>query len=129
MLLLVSTFIFSCNSKKSEKEETQTETQIADSTALRTYRGEFIFTPEASVFKGNSFVYGVEMNEVAKELGKRVEAIKQSNYDMVPVIVRGVVTKKSQDTEGWDEIISITEIIDVSDSPTKADVELKANKS
>jgi|SRR5690554_1348784 len=127
LLLLVSTFIFSCNNKKTKRDEIHTDFQVVDSTALRTYEGEFIYTPEASVFKGNSFVYGVEMNDVAKDLGKMVEAIKQSDYDMVPVIVRGVVNQKPQDTEGWDEIITITEIINVSDTPTKADVELKVN--
>lgn len=131
LLLLLSVFIVSCNDKKAEadKEEVQQETTVAANQAEGTYEGEFIYTADASVLKGNSFVYGVEMNEMAKDLGKKVEAVKQKDYDMVPVIVRGVVTHKPENTEGWDEIITITEIINVSDTPTAADVELKANKS
>lgn len=129
LLLLFSVAIFSCNNSKTEKEELQNETTVADSTALRTYEGEFIYTPEAAVFKGNSFVYGVKINDVAKDLAKRVEAVKKGEYDMVPVIVRGEVIPKPEGTEGWDEIITITEIVNVSDTPTKADIELKENKS
>ena len=126
---MFSTLLFSCNNSKTEKEESQEEIAVSDSTSLKTYEGEFIYTPEATVFKGNSFVYGVNINDVAKDLAKRVEAIKKGDYDMVPVIVRGEVTHKPEGAEGWDEIITITEIINVSDTPTKADVELKANKS
>ncbi len=129
LLLLFSTLLFSCNNKKTEKEDSEIENTVIDSTLVQTYQGEFIFTPEASVFKGNSFVYGVKMNDLAKELGTKVGAIKKGDYDMVPVVVRGEVTPKPEGTEGWDEILTITEIINVSDTPTKADVELKANKS
>lgn len=129
LVLLFSALFFSCNEKKTEKEELPIEASVTETSSLQTYQGEFIYTSEASVFKGSSFVYGVEMNSVAKELGKKVQAIKKSDYDMVPVIVKGKVTHKPEGTEGWDEIITITEIINVSDTPTKADVELKETKS
>lgn len=129
LLLLFPCFLMSCNNTKKEKEETQDETEIVVNTPVQTYEGEFIYTDDASVFKGSSFVYGVQMNDVAKDLGQRVAAIKESDFDMVPVIVRGRITHKPEGADGWDEIITITEIINVSDTPRKADVELKANKS
>lgn len=127
LLLMFSTLLFSCNNTKTEKEELQGENTVAETTSVLTYEGEFIYTPEAAVFKGSSFVYGVKINDVAKDLAEKVAAVKKGDYDMVPVIVRGEVTSKPEGAEGWDEIITITEIINVSDTPTKADVELKAN--
>lgn len=127
LLLMFSTLIFSCNNTKTEKEELQGENTVAETTSVLTYEGEFIYTPQAAVFKGSSFVYGVKINDVAKDLAEKVAAVKKGDYDMVPVIVRGEVTSKPEGAEGWDEIITITEIINVSDTPTKADVELKAN--
>lgn len=124
---MFSTLLFSCNNTKTEKEELQGENTVAETTSVLTYEGEFIYTPEAAVFKGSSFVYGVKINDVAKDLAEKVAAVKKGDYDMVPVIVRGEVTSKPEGAEGWDEIITITEIINVSDTPTKADVELKAN--
>ena len=129
LLLIFSTLLFSCNNTKTEKEESQIENTDVANTTVRTYEGEFIYTPEAAVLKGNSFVYGVELNDVAKDLGKRVQEIEKGDYDMVPVVVRGEVNPKPEGTEGWDEIITITEIVNVSDTPIKADVELKENKS
>lgn len=124
---MFSTLLFSCNNTKTEKEELQGENTVAEASSVLTYEGEFIYTPEAAVFKGSSFVYGVKINDVAKDLAEKVAAVKKGDYDMVPVIVRGEVTSKPEGAEGWDEIITITEIINVSDTPTKADVELKAN--
>ena len=129
LLLLFASFLFSCNDTKTKNEtiEEETVSESVPSNGTQAFQGEFIYTTEASVFKGSSFVYGVELNDVAKDLAKQVAAVKTSDYDMVPVIVRGKVAKKPEGTEGWDEIITITEIINVSDTPTKADIELKVN--
>lgn len=122
MLLLVAALFFSCNNTKEKKEEAVTpETEIQTETI---FHGEFIYTPEAAVLSGNSFVYGVELNEVAEELATRVEAVKKDEYDVVPVSVQGKISKKPEGTEGWDEIITITQIINVSDTPREADVKI-----
>jgi hypothetical protein len=127
LLLMFSTILYSCNNTKTENEALQTENSEVAKATVNTYEGEFIYTPEAAVFKGNSFVYGVHINDKAKDLAEKVAAVKKGEFDMVPVTVRGEVTKKPEGTEGWDEIITITEIINVSETSTKADVELKAN--
>lgn len=127
LLLMFSTLLYSCNNTKTENEALQIENTEAPKATVKTYEGEFIYTPEAAVFKGNSFVYGVQINDKAKDLAEKVAAVKKGEFDMVPVIVRGEVTPKPEGTDGWDEIITITEIINVSETSTKADVELKAN--
>ncbi len=127
LLLILSVMVFACKNNTELKEET--ETVAVDSTEARTYQGEFIFTEDVAVFKGSSFIYGVAINDLAKDLAKRVEAVKKEDYDMVPVVVRGKVTKKPEGAEGWDDILTITQIVTVSDTPTKADIQLKENKS
>lgn len=89
------------------------------------YRGEFVYTPEAAVLRGNSFIYGVFLNDLASELATQVEAVKEDDSDIVSVTVEGEVTRQPPGSEGWDEIITITKIINVSDSPSKADIQLK----
>lgn len=125
-LILVST-VLAC--KNGETEKTETETVVEETNDIRTYQGEFIFTDEAAVFKGNSFIYGVKRNDMAQDLAKKVAAVKTKDYDMVPVTVRGEVHKKAEGDDGWDEILTITEIITVSDTPSKNDIELKINNN
>ncbi len=122
MLLLIAFLSFSCKNVEEKPEEIEIiETEVI---ADKTYNGEFIYTPEATVFTGKSFVYGVAMNDVAEELATRVESIKKDEYDIVPVSVQGKVSKKTEGAEGWDEIITITQIISVSETPIKADVKI-----
>src|SRR5690554_8157628 len=106
LLLMFSTLLYSCNNTKTENEALQTENTEAPKATVKTYEGEFIYTPEAAVFKGNSFVYGVQINDKAKDLAEKVAAVKKGEFDMVPVIVRGEVTPKPEGTDGWDEIRS-----------------------
>lgn len=122
MLFLVAVLFLSC--KNTEEKEEEIVTPTTEEVASNIYHGEFIYTPEASVFSGKSFVYGVEMNEVAEELATRVELVKNDDSDIVPVIIQGKVSKKPEGTEGWDEIITITQIISVSDTPIEADVKI-----
>ncbi len=127
LVVLLSLAMFSCkNSSESKTEDEPTATVVE--AEEQTFQGEFIYTPEAAVFKGNSFIYGVAMNDRAKDLAQRVDAVKKEDYDMVPVVVRGTVVPKPEGSEGWDQILTITKIITVSDTPTKADIQLIENK-
>jgi hypothetical protein len=47
---------------------------------------------------------------------------------MVPVIVKGTISKKPEGQEGWDEILTINEIVKVSDTPSEADIKIDAKK-
>ena len=127
LFLALATLVLACKNAEADKEEPQTV--VEETSALKTYQGEFIFTDEAAVFKGNSFIYGVKRNDLAEDLAKKVEAVKTKDYDMVPVIVRGEVNKKAEGDDGWDEILTITEIMSVSDKPSENDIELKTNNN
>lgn len=129
MFLLVTLFLFSCKNVEEKKQEL--DIPVVEEVALETeseisgvLHGEYIYTPEAAVFTGKTFIYGVELNDLARELAARVDAVKKDDYDIVPVSIQGKITKKPEGSEGWDEIITITQIISVSDTPIEADVKI-----
>ena len=92
------------------------------------YQGEFIYLEDAAVLKGRNFIYGVTLDEKAKELADQVAPVKNEDFDMVAVVVKGVVSKNPNlkaEGEGWEEVITIKEIIAVSDKPAEADIKIE----
>ncbi|UAB81794.1 hypothetical protein INR76_03280 [Marixanthomonas sp. SCSIO 43207] len=131
LLLMISITIISCNdSKKNSETDTKEETSSVDQKP-ETYRGDFIFTNNAAVLNGQDFIYGVTIDEKTKELANRVSEVKKEEFDMVPVIVSGVVTEnpKAKTEEVWEQIITIKEILYVSDKPAKTDIKIEEKKS
>jgi predicted methyltransferase len=90
-------------------------------------RGEFIYTADAAVLKGNNFIYGVELNDMTTELAKKVKPYQREDFDMVPVAVKAVV-KKNPNEEGWDEVIEIKEIIKVSKPTDEPAIKVKGEQ-
>ena len=128
---MISITIISCNdSKKNSETDTKEETSSVDQKP-ETYRGDFIFTNNAAVLNGQDFIYGVTIDEKTKELANRVSEVKKEEFDMVPVIVSGVVTEnpKAKTEEVWEQIITIKEILYVSDKPAKTDIKIEEKKS
>lgn len=128
---LLSIITFSCknnaekSSEKVDESDTALEINISED---KIYRGDFIYLGDAAVLKGNKFIYGVTLDEMATELANKVKAIKESDFDMVPVAVKGIINSKPEDQEGWDEIITITEIVLVGSKPSKIDIKLEEKK-
>ncbi|MGB7841194.1 MAG: hypothetical protein WBL21_00275 [Salinimicrobium sp.] len=90
---------------KSEKVETVTD-------SLTTITGDFIYLADAAVLKGKDFIYGVELDSVSRKLVDSVAPLKRDNFDMIPVTVRAKIVKNLG--EGWEEIVQIREILEVS---------------
>ena len=135
-LFLITAAIVSCNNSESKKEDAVEETTEENSektgkvsdVRMPVYRGEFIFTEEAAVLKGKDFIYGVILDTMARELGARVAPIKRDEFDMVPVVVTGVVSENPALAEGkevWKEVITIKRILNVSAKPSEADVKIE----
>jgi len=94
-----------------------------------TYQGEFVHVDDGAVLKGTNFIYGVILDDVAMELSERVKPAKENEFDMVPVVVKGVVSSKQEGEEGWDEVLTITEILEVSSHAAEADIKIQENKN
>lgn len=92
---------------------------------IQEIKAEFIYLEDAAVLKGTDFIYGVKIDDKARELADRVEPVKVEEYDMVPVIVMGVVTQKLENDEGWEQIVTIKEIVRVGTRPSQPDVKLE----
>ena len=93
-VFLMTAMIAACNN--SGEKKTDEQSAVSDSLAVESdenkrisgvrmpvYRGEVIFTEEAAVIKGKDFIYGIEMDTLARELAARVEPIKKDEFDMV----------------------------------------------
>jgi hypothetical protein len=131
-LFLIAAIAISCNNSEEKKAETNEETSetTGESVEVRmpVYRGEFILADEAAVLKGKDFIYAVILDTMARELAAKVEPIKKDEFDMVPVIVSGIVSENPAFTEGedvWEEALTIKKIINVSARPSKADVKIQ----
>ena len=139
LLLTLALVLVACKSDNKESESVQTETETQANSALRLknnvndgtkqIKGEFIYVEDGAVLKGSNFIYGVELNDLAEELKNRVEPVKKDVYDMVPVTVRGRVSTKKEGADGWDEIVTITEILNVSNTPAEADIKIEDKKN
>ena len=118
--LVITTAACKDNTASGDKELITTE-----NSNLAVYKGEFIYTTDAAVLKGKDFIYGVTIDEKMHELAEKVAPAKTDDFDMVPVVVTGTLANKAEGAEGWDEILTIVDIVQVSKKPAKADVKIK----
>ncbi|MGY3792420.1 hypothetical protein [uncultured Aquimarina sp.] len=117
LLIILSLLIFSCKNEKSQSSDGET-TLI---------RGEFILIDDAGVIKGKDFIYGVVIDDIAKELNSKVKPLQREEYDMVPVVVKGIIKKNEDD--GWPEIVEIKEIVGVSEPTSELPTKIKSSET
>ena len=127
LITLILIISFSCKENTITNKEKESKTEL-NSSEEKVYRGDFIFLEDAAVLKGDKFIYGVTIDEISKQLAVKVKTVKNSDFDMVPVAVKGNVSQKQEGQEGWDEILTITEIILVGNKPSKIDVKIEEKK-
>lgn len=87
-----------------------------------TFTGEFLYLEDAAILKGTDFIYAVKMDSQAEVLAKKISPIKKEVYDMVEVTVKGILTKRPENEEGWDEMLSIKEIVTIADEASETDI-------
>lgn len=125
-ILIVFLFAAMAACKNETNKETLPEEATAVNEEIGTFRGEFILVQDGAVLKGTDFIYGVEVDDMAKELADRISAAQTSEFDMVPVVVQGTVKPRPEDMEeGWEEILTITEILYVSNTASEADIKIE----
>ena len=127
LITLISIISFSCKKDIATNQEKESKIEL-DSSEEKVYRGDFIFLKDAAVLKGDKFIYGVTIDDLSKQLADKVKLVKSSDFDMVPVAVKGNVSQKPEGQEGWDEILTITEIVVVGSKPSKIDVKIEEKK-
>lgn len=128
LMLTLSIAIFSCKNpeeKINDTDQNNTTEETAKAENVKSYKGDYIDSNGALVLMGTDFIYGVKRNDVSEQLSKRVASVKQNDYDMVNVVVRGVVSANQDKESEWEEIITINEIVRVSDAPSEADIKFE----
>lgn len=121
MLLCCITLFTAC---KNSSKNGETESELT-SESITEIQAEFIYIQDAAVLKGQSFIYGVVLDEKAKELAEQVKSFKKDQYDMVPVVIKGLI-KPNPVKDGWKEIVEIQEILKV--LPVKKEANSEALK-
>ena len=129
-LIALTIITFSCKNSEEKNSDKLIDSEPKKEVSFegKIYKGDFIYTVDAAVLKGDNFIYGVTLNDMATELANRVKPVKESDFDMVPVAVKGIVSPKPEGVEGWPEILTITEIVMVSNKPSAVDIKLEDKK-
>jgi hypothetical protein len=116
-LLIASLALVSCNQKSTED---------SSSTSYEVIEGEFIYLVDAAIIKGDSFIYGVALDDKMHELATIVKPLQRDEYDMVPVVIKGIINPKPTNEEGWDFIVTIKEIVEVKAPTADTSIKLEA---
>ncbi len=129
LLILALTF-GACKNDSKNKEATD-QPALTENT-YEVYQGEYFYSEDGAVLKGSNFIYAVTLDGMAKELANKIAPVKKEEYDMVPVVVRGVVERNpalDRGQEVWEQIITIKEIVSVGNAPAEADIKIEESKS
>ena len=81
---------------------------------LTLLKGEFIYYADAAVLQTHNEMYAVIIDEKMHELNEQAIKLKTADTDMVPVEIRGIITPKPENEEGWPYRVEIKEILKVS---------------
>lgn len=95
----------------------------------QTIKGEFIYLADAAVFKGDNFIYGVKIDDKMHELAELVKPKQRDQYDMVPVTINGTINPKPAGAEGWDEIITIKEILEIKEPTSEGSIKIEGDQA
>ena len=95
------------------KNNSKTTTETTDDTTI--IKGNYIYFEDAAVLQNDVEIYGVYLNDLAKELNEKAAPLKTNETDMVNVEVRGIISSKEDPKILWENKIEIVEIISVSE--------------
>ena len=110
------------SSSGSNNETDTQEKTISQSDGLTLLKGEFIYYADASVLQTQQQMYGVVIDEKMHELNLMAKNFKNEDTDFVEVEIRGKITPKPKDEEGWDYSVEIKEIVNVKAVSKSSDV-------
>ena len=88
----------------------------SNSDGVSTIKGSYIFFEDAAVLQNTNEIYGVFMNEKARELNNLAKKYRASDSDVVNVEVNAIISTKKDPIILWENKIDIIEIINVTAS-------------
>ena len=118
-MLMLSLLSFSCQDEgRGELMEQRKTEKVPDSIQL--LEGDFIYSEEAAVMRGDDFVYGVTLDSMSRVLSERIAPLKSDDFEMIPVKVKAQIRPNPRQN-GWEEMIEILEIVEVPESAKVSD--------
>ena len=136
LLLSLSMVVYSCKNGEEKTETTESDPNLMEQAEedYQMYTGEYLYMEgeQSAVLMGSNFIYGVVIDDMALELAAQIAEIEKDSLDMVPVVVRGEVMKNpdlKEEGSAWEEVITIKEIIAVSEKPSEADIKIEETKN
>lgn len=124
-LLLLSLFVLtSCKNDSKAEDSTTTKSIDVDSPertekqsdGLTLLKGEFVYYADAAVLQTHREVYGVIIDDKMHELDNMAKEYKKEPTDYVTVEIRGKITPKPTNEEGWPYRVAIKEILKITPS-------------
>ncbi|MDR5591524.1 hypothetical protein [Christiangramia sp. SM2212] len=110
-LLILSLILFSCQDEERKELMNGPEVEkVPDS--IQVLEGEFIYTADAAVIRGENFVYGVTLDSMSQVLSDKIAPLKKDDFQMIPVTVKAKIVPNPEQ-EGWEEVIEILQIVEV----------------
>ncbi len=106
LLFIFAVSVLGCKNTSKNSAET--------SDNLSTIQGNYIFFEDAAVLQNDAEIYGVFLNDMARQLNEKAAQFKESDTDMVSVEVKGIVSAKDDPKILWENKLEIVEIISVS---------------
>ena len=106
LILVFAITILGCKNNSKNTSETTDDTTII--------KGNYIYFEDAAVLQNEVEIYGVILNDLAKELNKKAAPLKTNETDMVNVEVRGIISSKEDPKILWEKKLEIVEIISIS---------------
>ena len=129
-LLLVLSLIVLSNCKNDSKSEDTKNTETIDvdspdrtskqSDGLTLLKGEFVYYADAAVLQTHREVYAVIVDDKMEELNDMADKYKKEATDYVTIEIRGEITPKPANEEGWPYRVAIKEILKVTPSNPEA---------
>ncbi|MUP45281.1 hypothetical protein E0K83_05925 [Gramella sp. BOM4] len=105
--------------RKELMDQPETE-KVPDS--IQVLEGDFVLGSNTAVLRGADFVYAVAVDSMSRVLARKIEPLKQDDFDMIPVRVKAKI-ELNPSQEGLEEMIRIQEILEVPESEEKDTIE------
>ena len=117
ILITITAFTACKNDAKTEPQEVTTDASQQrtekQSDGLTLLKGEFIYYADAAVLQTHREMYAVIIDDKMHELDNMAKPFKKEATDFVQVEIRGKITPKPENEEGWDYRVEIKEILNV----------------
>ena len=114
LLFIFAVSVLGCKNTSKNNAET--------SDNLSTIQGNYIFFEDAAVLQNDAEIYGVFLNDMARQLNEKAAQFKETDTDMVSVEVKGIVSAKDDPKILWENKLEIVEIISVSKAKKTEDI-------